>query len=83
MHLAVLLTDGQDDRDVVRRMGTRGLTASPLSSCYAGAGARSGLLLGFGGSTERRLLQAARLLGDVLKEGRAPSRGAVALTRRV
>jgi GntR family transcriptional regulator/MocR family aminotransferase len=68
LHLAVLLQNGLDDREVVRGMATRGLTATPLSSCYAGGGGRSGLLLGFGGSTERRLLEATRLLGQVLEE---------------
>jgi GntR family transcriptional regulator / MocR family aminotransferase len=66
LHLAVLLEDGLDDRDIVRRMAARGLTATPLSSCYAGGGGPSGLLLGFGGSTERRLLEATRVLGQVL-----------------
>jgi GntR family transcriptional regulator / MocR family aminotransferase len=67
LHLAVMLEDGLDDRDVVRRMAARGLTATPLSSCYAGGSGRSGLLLGFGGSTERRLLEATRVLGEVLE----------------
>ncbi len=67
LHLAALLQDGLDDRDVVRRMAARGLTATPLSSCYAGGSGRSGLLLGFGGSTERRLLEATRVLGEVLQ----------------
>ena len=49
LHVAVLLAGGLDDRDVVRRMAARGLTATPLSSCYAGTAGRSGLLLGFGG----------------------------------
>jgi GntR family transcriptional regulator/MocR family aminotransferase len=69
LHMAVLLADGLDDRDVVRRMAARGLTATALSPCYADqARARSGLLLGFGGFTERRLLEATRVLGEVLGE---------------
>jgi GntR family transcriptional regulator / MocR family aminotransferase len=48
-------------------MAPRGLTATALSSCYAGRSRRSGLLLGFGGSTERRLIEAARTLGEVLR----------------
>jgi DNA-binding transcriptional MocR family regulator len=71
LHVAVLLSGG-DDADVVRRMAARGLTATALSACYAGAGRRSGLLLGFGGSTERRLLEATRVLGEVLG-GSAPA----------
>jgi GntR family transcriptional regulator / MocR family aminotransferase len=66
LHVAVLLSDGLDDGDVVRRMAGRGLTATALSTCYAGAARRSGLLLGFGGSTERRLLEATRVLAEVL-----------------
>jgi DNA-binding transcriptional MocR family regulator len=47
-------------------MAGRGLTATALSTCYAGPARRSGLLLGFGGSTERRLLEATRVLAEVL-----------------
>ncbi len=68
LHVAVLLSAGLDDEDVVRRMAKRGLTATALSTCYAGTARRSGLLLGFGGSTERRLLEATRVLGEVLRD---------------
>jgi GntR family transcriptional regulator/MocR family aminotransferase len=67
LHVAVLLAGGLDDRDVARRMAGRGLTARALSTCYAGPARRSGLLLGFGGSTERRLLEATRVLAEVLE----------------
>jgi GntR family transcriptional regulator/MocR family aminotransferase len=67
LHVAVLLPDGRDDTDLVRRMGERGLTATALSTCYAGPARRSGLLLGFGGSDERRLLEATRVLGEILR----------------
>ena len=66
LHVAVLLAEGLDDADVVRRMARRGLTATPLSTCFAGGSKRNGLLLGFGGSDERRLLEATRVLGEVL-----------------
>jgi GntR family transcriptional regulator/MocR family aminotransferase len=66
LHLAVLLGSAHDDVDIVGRMAGRGLTATALSTCYAGPSRRSGLLLGFGGSTERRLLEATRVLGQVL-----------------
>ena len=69
LHVAVLLPGGLDDRDVVRRMALRGLIATPLSTCYFGSHRQSGLLLGFGGSTEQSLLQATRVLGDVLHRG--------------
>ena len=68
LHLAALLPAGFDDREVVRRMAIRGLTATALSTCYAGKAARSGLLLGFGGSTGRRLLEATRTLASILSD---------------
>jgi GntR family transcriptional regulator/MocR family aminotransferase len=68
LHVAVLLRQGVNDIDVVQRMGERGLTATALSGCYSGTDKRSGLLLGFGGSTERRLVQATRILGEVLQD---------------
>ncbi len=67
LHVATLLPDGVDDVEVVRRMAERGLTATALSTCYAGEARRSGLLLGFGGSDERTLAEAARVLGEVLR----------------
>jgi GntR family transcriptional regulator / MocR family aminotransferase len=67
LHISVLLSPEVDDVEVVRRLVGRGLTATPLSSCYAGPDRRSGLLLGFGGSTERRLLHATEVLGEVLR----------------
>jgi GntR family transcriptional regulator / MocR family aminotransferase len=63
----VLLSAGLSDGDVVRRMAGRGLTATALSTCYAATARRNGLLLGFGGSTERRLLEATQVLGEVLR----------------
>jgi GntR family transcriptional regulator/MocR family aminotransferase len=67
LHVATLLPDGVDDVEVVRRMAARGLTATALSTCYVGAAGRSGLLLGFGGSDERTLAAATRVLGEVLR----------------
>ena len=74
LHVAALLRRDLDDVDIVRHMAGRGLTATPLSACYAGASRLSGLLLGFGGSTERRLLEATKLLGEVLDEAAAEGR---------
>jgi GntR family transcriptional regulator / MocR family aminotransferase len=68
LHVAVELSAGVDDMDVVQRMAGRGLTATALSTCYAGTSRRSGLLLGFGGSTQRRLLEATRSLAEVLRD---------------
>jgi GntR family transcriptional regulator / MocR family aminotransferase len=68
LHVAVWLSPGMDDRRLVQQMAARGLAATALSTCYAGAARRSGLLLGFGGSTERRLLEGTRMLAEVLRE---------------
>jgi GntR family transcriptional regulator/MocR family aminotransferase len=68
LHVAVRLPAGLDDGNVVQRMADRGLTATALSTCYAGTSRQSGLLLGFGGFTERRLLDATRVLGEILRE---------------
>jgi GntR family transcriptional regulator/MocR family aminotransferase len=70
LHIAALLNVDLSDEEVVRRMGARGLTATALSACYAGPARRSGLLLGFGGSTPRRLLEATRVLGEVLHQAK-------------
>ncbi|MEP6495420.1 MAG: PLP-dependent aminotransferase family protein [bacterium] len=68
LHVATFLPAGVDDIAVTRRLQECRVTATALSPCYAGAARRSGLLLGFGGSPERRLLEATRTLGDVLAE---------------
>lgn len=75
LHVAVGLSAGLDDGDVVERMAGRGLTATALSACYLGTSRQRGLLLGFGGSTERRLFDATRLLAEVLRDS-AARRGA-------
>jgi GntR family transcriptional regulator / MocR family aminotransferase len=66
IHLAVGLRDNPGDAKVVQQLADRGLTAIALSGCFTGAHRRNGLLLGFGGSTERRLLDATRVLAEVL-----------------
>jgi GntR family transcriptional regulator/MocR family aminotransferase len=70
MHLTAFLPPDVDDRARLRRAAARGITASALSSCYAGPKARSGLVLGFGGSDERRLAEAVATLATVIREMR-------------
>jgi GntR family transcriptional regulator/MocR family aminotransferase len=70
LHVAVLLAEGLDDAEVLARMAARGLTATPLSPSYLTRPGRHGLLLGFGGSSERQLTDATRRLGEVLAVGR-------------
>lgn len=66
LHLTSFLTAGGDDHSVIERMRTRGLTATPLSTCYATRRKRQGLLLGFGSSDERALAAATRTLADAI-----------------
>ena len=67
LHVATLLPNDVDDVTVVARMTARGLTATPLSACYAGKVRRNGLLLGFGGTDEKALATATRALGAILR----------------
>jgi len=68
LHVTVMLRDGIDDQDVAARLGRRGVATLALSSSYVGPTRRQGLLLGFGCGEPRRLLEATRVLGDVLTE---------------
>ena len=69
LHVTVLSRQA-DDEELVARMARRGLTAAALSACYSGKVRQQGLLLGFGGFTERRLLEATRILGEIFKTAR-------------
>jgi GntR family transcriptional regulator/MocR family aminotransferase len=68
LHITTFLEAGIDDLKVLERMTARGLTATALSTCYAGPVSRSGLLLGFGGFSEQRIARATRVLGEILRE---------------
>jgi GntR family transcriptional regulator/MocR family aminotransferase len=67
LHVSAFLPDGVDDRDIVREAALRGVEATALSTCYVGDQPRSGLVLGFGGASERRILAACKTLGEVLR----------------
>jgi GntR family transcriptional regulator/MocR family aminotransferase len=67
LHVSAFLPRGVDDRAIVAEAARHGIYPTALSSCYAGARARSGLVLGFAGASERRIVAACRTLGDVLK----------------
>lgn len=69
LHISAFLPEGVDDRVIVREGAKRGLDMTALSTCYAGRHSRSGLVLGFGGASERRIMVACRTLGDVLRDG--------------
>ena len=66
LHVTALLHESVDDQEVAARLGRRGVAALPLSNSYVGAAGRQGLLLGFACAAPQRLLQATRILGDVL-----------------
>jgi GntR family transcriptional regulator/MocR family aminotransferase len=67
MHLAAWLPPELDDRDVVRRAEARGIFANALSNCYMASAPRPGLVLGFGGTDERQIVQGLEVLGDVIE----------------
>lgn len=67
LHVSAFLPDGIDDRDIVREAALRGVEATALSTCYVGDHPRSGLVLGFGGASERRIIAACKTLGEVLR----------------
>ncbi len=49
MHLAAFLPPGSDDVAVSKSAALRGISATPLSTCYLSSSARAGLILGYGG----------------------------------
>jgi len=53
---------------VIARLSRRGLAAISVSNSYVGTVRRQGLLLGFGCTAPERLLEATRVLGEVLHE---------------
>ena len=75
MHLSTWFQPGIDDLAVVRRAADRGLYPIALSTCFVDSDARSGLVLGFGGSTEAQIDRAvdalARIIDDVVRGGPA------------
>jgi GntR family transcriptional regulator/MocR family aminotransferase len=68
LHLVAWLPKGISDVTVVRHAATRGISATALSTCYAGAKSRSGLILGFGGGTQGQIARGLRTLESVIKQ---------------
>ncbi|MDP9190398.1 MAG: PLP-dependent aminotransferase family protein [Acidobacteriota bacterium] len=68
LHVSAFLPSGIDDRVVVRELSRRGIEATALSTCYVGASPRNGLVLGFGGASERRIIMACKTLGEVVRQ---------------
>jgi GntR family transcriptional regulator/MocR family aminotransferase len=70
LHVSTFLPEGIDDRVIVREAARRGIESTALSTCYVGDHPRSGLVLGFGGASERRIIAACKTLGEVLRQSR-------------
>jgi GntR family transcriptional regulator/MocR family aminotransferase len=65
MHLTVTLPPGSPDHRISEEAARQGLWAMPLSACYLGE-ARSGLVLGFGGTSVPEIVEGVRRLGGVI-----------------
>jgi GntR family transcriptional regulator/MocR family aminotransferase len=68
LHVLTFLKDGTDDRALARRAAQEGLFPAALSVLYASEPARSGLILGFGGSDEATLAEGVRVLASLIRE---------------
>jgi GntR family transcriptional regulator/MocR family aminotransferase len=75
LHVTTFLTEGGDDRTVIRKMRSHGLTSTPLSACYHGRARRQGLLLGFGGFDAHALTIATQTLAEALRAARSRTPG--------
>jgi GntR family transcriptional regulator/MocR family aminotransferase len=62
MHLVALLPPGVSDIAVSKKAAELGISAMPLSSCYAKPPARGGLILGYGGTDARQIHAGMRKL---------------------
>jgi len=71
MHLVAELPERERDRDVAVRAAGQGLWTMPLSACYLGPAPRPGLVLGYGGVTEREIRDAVKRLKIVIEPGGA------------
>jgi GntR family transcriptional regulator/MocR family aminotransferase len=62
MHLVALLPPGVSDVAISKRAAEMGISAMPLSSCYARPPLRGGLILGYGGTDARQIRDGMRKL---------------------
>ena len=68
MHLAAFLPPGTNDVAVSRRAAQRGISATPLSTCYLSPPARAGLILGYGGANAHQIYDGIRKLRMSLQD---------------
>ena len=66
MHLVVALPGSADDREIAAAALRRGLSVTPLSSCYLGRPRRRGLLLGYGTTRVAEIPDAVQRLKAIL-----------------
>jgi len=62
MHLAALLPPGTNDVTVSRKAARRGISATPLSTCYLRPPAKAGLVLGYAGANAHQIHDGIRKL---------------------
>jgi GntR family transcriptional regulator/MocR family aminotransferase len=62
MHLVALLQPGKNDTAIAQRAAEMRMSIMPLSSCNLGGAARSGLILGYGGTDAQQIQQGIRKL---------------------
>jgi len=62
MHLTALLPPGTDDVAVSKRAAQKGISATPLSTCYLRPPARGGLILGYAGVNAHQIHDGIRKL---------------------
>jgi GntR family transcriptional regulator/MocR family aminotransferase len=62
MHLAALLPSGTDDVAVSKDAARRGISATPLSTCYLRPPSSTGVILGYGGTNANQIHEGIRKL---------------------
>jgi GntR family transcriptional regulator/MocR family aminotransferase len=62
MHLVALLPPGTNDVRVSREAARRGISATPLSTCYLKRPVKTGLILGFAGANAHQIYHGIRNL---------------------
>jgi GntR family transcriptional regulator/MocR family aminotransferase len=67
MHLVAMLPPGVSDVAISRSAAQIGISAMPLSSCYAKSPARGGLILGYGGTDARQIQDGMSKLKTAVK----------------
>jgi GntR family transcriptional regulator/MocR family aminotransferase len=67
MHLVAMLPPGVSDVAISKSAAQIGISAMPLSSCYAKSPARGGLLLGYGGTDARQIQDGMSKLKTAVK----------------